>query len=245
MKDNFSTQSGLYKKFRPVYPQVLYDYVLSFVKNKNTAWDCATGNGQVAGVLAEHFDKVYATDISRNQLNNAVQKENIEYKRCPAEDTPFPSHTFDLITVGQALHWFDFEQFFEEVKRVAKPGATMAAWGYALMNINAEVDALVYKLYEDIVGTYWDFERKYVEDHYANIPFPLDNVQQKDFTIAVQWNLSHLIGYLNSWSSVQHYIRQHNENPVDQIVDKLRACWPEEGVKKVSFPVFLKLGKLV
>jgi hypothetical protein len=49
-KDLFSNHASLYSKFRPSYPQELYDYVLSFVENRNKAWDCATGNGQVAVV---------------------------------------------------------------------------------------------------------------------------------------------------------------------------------------------------
>jgi hypothetical protein len=116
-------------------------------------------------------------------------------------------------------------------------------WGYALMKIDASVDKVILKFYQEIVGPYWDFERKYLEEHYATLPFPLDNIQQKDFSITTQWALSHLIGYLNSWSSVQHYIRQHNENPVDQILDDLKACWTGNEMKNVSFPVFLKLGK--
>ena len=244
MKDNFSAQSGFYKKFRPTYPQALYEYVGSFVSTKNMAWDCATGNGQVAGVLAKYFDKVYASDISQAQIDNAVQKSNIEYVLCPAENTPFPDHSFDLITVGQAIHWFDFDRFFGEVRRVIKPGGIVAIWGYSQLKVNEKINLVIDKLYQDIVGAYWDFERKYVEDHYASIPFPLDNVQRKNFAIEVRWTLSHLIGYLNSWSSVQHYIRKHHKNPVDQIIHELNACWPKNEIKNVSFPVFLKLGKV-
>jgi hypothetical protein len=50
-KDLFSQQSKLYAQFRPSYPQELFDYILQFVKERGTAWDCATGNGQAASVL--------------------------------------------------------------------------------------------------------------------------------------------------------------------------------------------------
>lgn len=244
MKDNFSAQSDLYKKFRPTYPPALFEYVLSFVKTKAWAWDCGTGNGQVAGILADHFNKVYASDISQAQLDNAVKKDNIEYVLCPAEKTPFLDQTFDLITVAQAFHWFDFNRFFEEVRRVIKPGGVVAVWGYALLTIDEKIDPVISKFYKEVVGPYWDFERKYLEDRYSTIPFPLDDVQQQEFAIETPWNLSHLLGFLNSWSSVQNYIRQHTSNPVDLIVDELNKNWPADTVKKVIFPVFLKLGKV-
>ena len=119
MKDNFSRQSDIYAKYRPAYPQQLYDFIFQHVAGKQAAWDCATGNGQAAKELAKVFDKVYATDISQKQIENAVQQPNIFYSVQPAEQTNFPNNSFDLITVAQALHWFRFDDFYAEVKRVA------------------------------------------------------------------------------------------------------------------------------
>ncbi len=55
-KDLFSDQADLYAKYRPTAPEELYDHIFSFVTKKDTAWDCATGNGQAAIVLADHFE---------------------------------------------------------------------------------------------------------------------------------------------------------------------------------------------
>ena len=74
MKDNFSTQAATYAQFRPTYTQSLFDFVLQNVENKGIAWDCATGNGQAAKVLAQHFDKVFATDMSQKQLDITLGK---------------------------------------------------------------------------------------------------------------------------------------------------------------------------
>lgn len=176
MKDNFSTQSADYAIYRPTYPQALYDYLFDMVKNKETAWDCATGNGQVARVLAQHFDAVYATDISENQLKNALKLPNITYKVEPAEQISVENNSFDLITVAQAIHWFNFEAFYGEVKRTLKPDGLFAVIGYGLMVIDKKVDAAVHKLYEDILGKYWDSERRYIEEGYKTIPFPFEEI---------------------------------------------------------------------
>lgn len=61
------------------------------------------------------FDAVDATDLSENQLKNAVSHPKIHYSHQIAEQTNFPDQYFDCITVGQAIHWFDFEKFYLEV----------------------------------------------------------------------------------------------------------------------------------
>ena len=55
MKDNFSKQSSLYAQFRPAYPKELFQFLLPLVPAKNAAWDCGTGNGQVAVKLSRLF----------------------------------------------------------------------------------------------------------------------------------------------------------------------------------------------
>src|SRR3954451_10789393 len=112
MKDNFSGQSKLYVNFRPRYPVALYDFIFSNVKSFDKALDVATGNGQVAIELAKKFTEVYATDISAKQLAEAPALPNVFYKVEPGEDASFPENNFDLVTIAQAIHWFDFEKFY-------------------------------------------------------------------------------------------------------------------------------------
>ena len=71
MKDLFSSQAKLYATFRPHYPDELFQFIIRHVPQRNMAWDCATGNGQVAQHLSPHFKKIIATDISHQQLENA------------------------------------------------------------------------------------------------------------------------------------------------------------------------------
>lgn len=163
MKDNFSTQAAEYAIYRPTYPQELYDYLFSLVKGKSAAWDCATGNGQVARILAQEFEHVYATDISEKQLSQALKLPNITYQVESSDQTQVPDQSFNLITVAQAIHWFNFDAFYSEVKRTLKPDGILAVIGYGLMFIDQKVDKSVHKLYQDILGKYWDTERRYIE----------------------------------------------------------------------------------
>ncbi|WP_293783586.1 class I SAM-dependent methyltransferase [uncultured Pedobacter sp.] len=245
MKDNFSAQSADYAIYRPTYPQELYDYLFDLVKNKERAWDCATGNGQVARVLARYFNAVYATDISENQLKNALQLPNITYKVEPAEQTSVRDASFDLITVAQAIHWFNFEAFYIEVKRTLKPDGLFAVIGYGLMVIDKKVDKAVHKLYEDILGKYWDSERHYIEEGYQTIPFPFEEIIAPHFRIKATWNFEQLIGYLNTWSALQHYKKANERNPLEYMLTELKEAWGDDAEKDVHFPVLLRVGRSV
>jgi ubiquinone/menaquinone biosynthesis C-methylase UbiE len=243
MKDNFSRQADVYAKYRPDYPKELFDFILSYVSNKAIAWDCATGNGQTAKVLAKHFGKVYATDISQKQLDNAEQAANIFYSLQAAEQTNFPDHQFDLVTVSQALHWFRIENFYTEVKRVGKPGAYLAVWMYGGLTISPEIDRLKQNHYSNTLGAYWDTERKHVDDNYANIPFPFAEINCPSFNIKSHWTIEELAGYLNTWSALQKFIIVNNYNPVNDLVKQIRPHWKKERME-INFPVTLRMGQI-
>ena len=244
-KDRFSQQADLYALHRPTYPDELYQFVLQQVKDPNYAWDCATGNGQVASVLSNYFKKVFATDISQKQLDHASKLPNIEYTISPAEETPFPGRSIDLITVGQALHWFNFEQFYKEVKRVSKAGTILAAWGYGLLQVNSDIDLLIYEFYKEITGPYWDPERQHVDAAYQSIPFPFQEIRAPRFKIVRNWDLNALTGYLSTWSSVRKYQNAKGYDPVEEFAEKLAAAWGHPGTKhEVIFDVFMRIGEV-
>ena len=242
--DRFSTQAESYKKYRPTYPSNLYDEIFEHVSFFDTCWDCATGNGQVATVLASKFKKVFATDISENQLVQAQPISNVKYSVQLAEKTNFPDHHFDLITVGQAIHWFDFEAFNMEVKRVLKPNGVIAFWGYGLIKVDDPIDAITSVFDSEIVGPYWDVERRHIDHAYSTIPFDFEPIECKDaYFIQEEWDLNRLEGYFNSWSCVQNFIKKNNQNPVPDLMKRISSYWKEEEIKKVRFPIFLRMGR--
>jgi SAM-dependent methyltransferase len=243
-KDLFSSQSKAYAAFRPTYPPELYDFIYRRVKTFDVAWDCATGNGQVARDLCKHFKNVFATDLSQQQLDEAFSASNITYSAGKAEQTSFPHNSFDLITVGQALHWINTNEFYGEVNRVAKPGGTIAVWGYSILSVNPELDVLFKEFYFNKVGKYWDAARKLVENEYAGIDFPFANPADAKFEIKTAWNFEQFAGYLTSWSATQKFIKVEGESPVPQFMKSISHVWAHNEVKEVRFPVFVKVGTI-
>ena len=239
-KDLFSSHASQYAAFRPTYPKELYDFIFSRVKGFDSAWDAGTGNGQVARDLSKRFKNVFATDISDKQIENATRVENIFYS-VAGETTSFPEKSFDLICVAQAIHWFDREKFYSEVKRVARPEAMIAIWGYGLLNINSEIDILIRDFYVNIVGSYWDKERRLIDEEYKTIAFPFQEIKASSFEFSFQWTLPELHGYLTTWSAVQKFIKANEFNPVDKLIQRILPLWNSQA-KEIRFPLYTRIG---
>lgn len=242
MIDLFSSNSQQYAEFRPTYPQALYDFIYSHVRAFEVAWDSGTGNGQAARVLSDKFKKVLATDISREQLGQAYKAASISYSLA-GEKTEFASGSIDLITVAQAIHWFDFEEFYREVNRVAKPDAILAVWGYGLLRINPDIDLLVTNFYKNTVGPYWNKQRRLIDESYKSIPFPFNEIKAPKFEISLTWSIDQLEGYLATWSAVQKFIEANEINPVSALMSQITPLWKNQR-KTVQFPLFLRLGRV-
>jgi SAM-dependent methyltransferase len=242
-KDHFSKQAAGYAKFRPRYPQKLFDYLGSIAPSRQLAWDCATGNGQAAVGLASVFDYVIATDASEKQIVNAQPHEIVDYRLALAENSGIGSETIDLIMVAQALHWFDLDRFYAEVRRVLKPDGVLAASAYNLLHIEKAIDEVVNQYYHEVVGPFWPPERRLVEQ-FANLFFPFHEIDAPKFEITAHWNLDYLLGYLQTWSSTQRFIAAKGGDPLEQIIDDLRTTWGKPGqTRRVTWPLIVRIGR--
>lgn len=244
-KDHFSPQADRYTRYRPGYPRELFQFLASLPASIAHAWDCGTGNGQAAVALAEFFTRVDATDPSSRQIEHAVPHARVTYQVAPAEHCPLPDDSVDLVTVAQALHWFDLDRFYSEVRRVGRAHSVIAAWTYGLATITPEIDAIVQRLYSDVLGAYWPPERRLVEQRYATIQFPFAEIESPQFSMAARWNLDDLLGYLSTWSSAQKFLETHGVDPLDTVRGDFARIWgPAESERTVHWPLHLRVGRI-
>src|SRR5687767_10914248 len=200
--DHFSVVANRYADFRPHYPAALFDYLGTLASQDSWVWDCAAGNGQASLDLAERFARVVATDASREQIASAKPHPKIEYRVAPADQSGLPDESVGLVTVAQALHWFDLERFYAEARRVLKPGGVLAVWAYGINEVEGDAaNQLVQGFYANTVGPYWPPERKLVEDGYRTIPFPFAEIVPPAIRMEARWTLKQLVGYFGTWSA--------------------------------------------
>lgn len=240
MKDLFSGGSQRYKQARPAYSTQIVKEILKHVPERNFAWDCGAGSGQFTQLLAPYFGHVVATDISEAQLQQAPYFENVSYQLQAAEQTTIPDQSIDLVTVAQAIHWFNFDAFYKEVIRVLKPQGVLAIIGYGLIQVqDAAINALVQQLYAETLKDYWDSERRYIDELYQTIPFPFHEQAVPELRLEYQWTGQQLLSYLKTWSGLKHY-QEHNRNdPLQPISAALQAATEP---LDVTFPVLLRIG---
>ncbi|OTG67595.1 class I SAM-dependent methyltransferase [Acinetobacter silvestris] len=242
MKDLFSENSQLYQQARPSYPVSVIQEILKYVPERHFAWDCGAGSGQFTQLLAPYFDYVVATDVSEDQLQHAPYFENISYQVQSAEHTTFAAHSFNLITVAQAIHWFDFDVFYKEVRRTLKQDGILAVIGYGLIQVEHKmINALIQDLYFNTLKGYWDPERRYIDENYTTIPFPLKELEVPKFKMQYQWSSAQLLNYIQTWSALKHYKKQNQLNPLQALEDYFKK---EQCDFVVEFPVLLRLGQL-
>ncbi|MBX9625713.1 MAG: methyltransferase domain-containing protein [Gemmataceae bacterium] len=243
--DHFSGHAPDYRLYRPAYPTGLFAWLAEAAPGRDLVWDCGTGSGQAAVGLAEHFGKVVATDASAEQVANAEPHPRVEYRVAPAERCPLADHAADLVTVAQALHWFDRDRFYAEVRRVAKPGGLLAVWTYDLHSVNPAVDVVLDRLQNEFVIPYWPPERVLVGAGYKTLPFPFPEVAAPAFEMTADWDLARMVGYMNTWSATKRFIKAHGFNPLDRLAADFNAAWGDPAtVRTVRWAFYLRAGRV-
>ena len=238
--DHFSSFAATYATYRPTYPAGLFTWLADQAPARQTAWDCATGNGQAALALAEHFDAVVATDVGARMIAHAPAHPRVTYAVEPAEKPPgaLAPASVDLVTVAQALHWFDLPRFWSACTHVIRPTGILAYWGYLLPEVTPAVDAIVRDYHDNIVGPYWSPDRAPLLEGYRRIQPPGTCLNVPDFTMTATWNVDQLIGTLDSWSATHRCRQATKHDPLPATAALVRAVWgPSPTTRDVTWPL--------
>ena len=244
-KDHFSGHASDYASSRPHYPPALFDWLAVQCARRTLAWDAGCGNGQAATALARHFESVFASDPSAEQIAAAEKHPHIRYRVEPAERCSLPDASADLVTVAQAMHWFDAARFQAEARRVLVPGGIFSAWTYAQSRVTPAVDAIFDRLHDHLLNDYWPAGREHVIDGYRTLPFAFTRFAHVPaFEMRCDWTLPQYLAYLRSWSASQRYLRETSTDAIALIASEMSAAWGDPmSCHAVIWPLTLHVGR--
>ncbi len=241
----FSDVAERYAAQRPRYPARLFQILGGLAPATHTAWDCGTGNGQAAIGLSAHFEKVYATDISGEQIAQAIPHAHIDYRVAPAENSGLVDNSVDLISIAQALHWFDLPCFYKEVRRVLRRGGLIAAYGYSWFYLSVELDELTNQWLLKPVESYWSPNNRLLWDGYLTIPFPFEPVAAPPLALHLAWNLDELFSYYLTWSSARRKQAKEGDNFIVAARRAFAVAWGDPQHRRhVVMPLAVRLGRV-
>ena len=244
--DHFSRQSRAYADYRPTYPGALIEFLASVSAGRQLVWDCGTGSGQAAALLAASFERVYASDASAQQIASAPVVERVHFAVATASASGLPDQSCDLVTVAQAAHWFDLPAFYNEVRRVLRPRGVIAMWCYVAMDTDsARLNDCLHAFQYGRVEPYWPPGRELVDARYVTLPFPFDRIAAPAFHMTAQWTRDGLLGYISSWSAVARCRDVEGVDPLPELAADVARLWPSaDEVREVRWPVYLLVGRV-
>ncbi len=243
-KDHFSSHAAAYAAYRPSYPPELADWLASIAPSPGLALDVGAGSGQLSVLLAEHFDRVVATEPSAEQIESAVRHHRIDYRIAPAEKSDLADASVDLLTAAQAAHWFDLPAFFGEARRVLATEGAIVLISYAGMEHNSSIEPLIDAFRLETLKLYWPAERQLVENRYRDIHLPFETIAAPPFFIEVQWPLAAMIGYLDTWSAIRAMERDQGRGMFDSFLAELTKTWGDpETIRTIRWPLAIAAGR--
>lgn len=237
-QDHFSSIAPQYAVGRIGYPEDLYRFLGAQCQEHGLAWDCATGSGQAALDLARMFTRVIATDISEGLLALAPLHPRISYRAAAAEKSGIESDSVDLVTVAQALHWFDLTDFWAEVMRVLKHGSVLAFWGYQWPVVAPAVDHVL-EDFRAVISSSWPERSRILHGGYTSICPPFEEISSPSFEASAQWELDDYLAHLRSWSATRYYCERSGEDITKRFQPAFAGVW-RGGRVPVKWPLILR-----
>ena len=167
------------------------------------------------------------------------------YRQASAEASGLEDRSIDLAVAAQAAHWFDLPRYYEEVRRVVRPGGLVALLAYGVVHVDRDLTAMVDRFYWQTLAGFWPQDRRIVEDGYRSLPFPFPELEPPTFEMTASWTLAELLGYVRTWSAVQEIERVRGSEPYAGFARALASVWGDpERKRPVHWDLAVRLGKV-
>ncbi len=157
-EDRFTNRVESYRLHRPGYPAAIVDLLADEcgLNESSIIADIAAGTGLLTEIFLARGFNVIAIEPNQ-QMRDACATLTSQYPRLKcangsAEATGLPDHSIDLVTVGQAMHWFDLRRTRNEFVRVlSKKDGSPNGWCAVIYNNRRMTGDTFHEGYERIL----------------------------------------------------------------------------------------------
>ena len=124
-----------YDKYRPTYPEALFDQIAARLElgTAPRVADLGAGTGKASLAMARRGWDVTAVEPGEGMVEvlrarAAAEGLSVDARLGAAEETGLPEASVDLVTAAQAYHWFDEERAVREMARICRRGGGVAVF---------------------------------------------------------------------------------------------------------------------
>ena len=128
----FATTAALYEQFRPPYSPEFFRAVVERLRlgKQHALIDLGTGPGLIALGFAPYVGRIVGVDPEPAMLEVAGRAadragHDLALIESAAEALPREVGSFDVVTIGRALHWMDRDLIGPLLERLVAPGGVV------------------------------------------------------------------------------------------------------------------------
>jgi SAM-dependent methyltransferase len=236
-----------YAKYRPGYPEQIINLLenkIEFNEAKDIA-DVGCGTGRLSRLFLTNGNLVFGVEpneemrvMSEKLLSKFINFISVDGT---AEETKLADHSVDVITVGQAFHWFDLKQTRKEFKRILrKDGHVVIVWNERTNNTH--VMKAVNKILKSLNQEHEEAEKNLVDKNLLSTFYGVEKVHTSTFPNFQMLDLAGLKGRIHSISYVPDSGSEHKRimGEVKDVFEK----YNNGGLVKIEYTTKVFYGKM-
>ncbi len=248
-KQRFSNRVADYARYRPSYPPALVDVLAKEcgLRPSDVIADIGSGTGLLSKLFLEHGNRVYGVEPNAEMRSGGEEflrdHANFTSISGSAETTTLLDASVDLVTVGQAFHWFDVSSTQREFRRILKPGG----WAVVVWQDRRMDETPFAREYEDVL-VHFAVDYKSVKDTYPETEkmrnfFDPGTLQTRDLPNHQDFDWEGLRGRLRS-SSYAPTESHSNYAPMIKELRRIFDAYQQNGAVRMGYFARVYFGKL-